>query len=59
MLGRYGIIEQKTDSNFKFHSIKSFMWFYHIFGLIWVSEFIFACEGMVVSGAVSKWYFNR
>jgi solute carrier family 44 protein 1 (choline transporter-like protein) len=39
--------------------LKKTMWFYHIFGLLWVSEFIFACEAILVSGAVSKWYFTR
>jgi hypothetical protein len=57
--GHYGVIEEKTDSNFRFNSIKNFIWIYHKFGLIWVSEFIFACEAIVVTGAVSKWYFTR
>ena len=35
------------------------MWFYHIVGLIWISEFIFGCQAMVVSGSVAQWYFQR
>jgi solute carrier family 44 protein 1 (choline transporter-like protein) len=35
------------------------MWVYHIVGLIWISEFIFGCQAMVVSGSVAQWYFER
>ena len=35
------------------------MWVYHGVALIWVSEFIFACQAMTVSGAVARWYFTR
>ena len=35
------------------------MWVYHFVALIWVSEFIFAFQSMVISGAVAKWYFTR
>lgn len=33
-----------------------FFW-YHIVGLIWTTEFIFACQQMVISGAVALWFF--
>eukprot|EP00043_Microstomoeca_roanoka_P009018 m.86177 g.86177 ORF g.86177 m.86177 type:complete len:643 (+) comp14455_c0_seq3:239-2167(+) len=35
------------------------MWWYHLFGLFWVSQFILACEELVVAGAVSTWFFTR
>ncbi|KAL1464872.1 hypothetical protein WDU94_004480, partial [Cyamophila willieti] len=35
-----------------------YMWWVYVFGLIWVSEFILACQQMVVAGAVARWYFN-
>lgn len=41
------------------HETVSYMWWYHLVGLIWTSEFIIACEQLVVCGAVSKWYFTR
>jgi len=33
-----------------------FFW-YHIVGLIWTTEFMFACQQMVISGAVALWFF--
>ncbi|KAG1668932.1 CTL-like protein 1 [Nymphon striatum] len=36
-----------------------FMWWFHLIGLIWTSEFILACQQMVIAGAVSYWYFSR
>lgn len=35
------------------------LWVYHAIALIWISEFIFACQAMVVSSSVAKWYFTR
>ena len=34
-------------------------WWYHLIGLIWTSEFILACQQMVIAGAVAMWYFSR
>lgn len=31
----------------------------YVIGLIWISNFILACQHMVVAGSVAKWYFNR
>ncbi|EHB01242.1 Choline transporter-like protein 3 [Heterocephalus glaber] len=36
-----------------------YMWWYHLIGLIWTSEFILACQQMTIVGAVVTWYFNR
>lgn len=35
------------------------LWIYHVLALIWISEFIFGCQSMVIAGAVVKWYFTR
>ncbi|XP_058798501.1 choline transporter-like 1 [Phymastichus coffea] len=35
-----------------------YMWWVYIIGLIWISEFITACQTMVISGAVAHWYFR-
>ncbi|RNA43074.1 choline transporter 1 isoform X2, partial [Brachionus plicatilis] len=40
-------------------SFSRFIWWYHVVGLVWVSEFIFGCQSMVIAGSVSKWYFTR
>ncbi|BFZ16524.1 hypothetical protein BsWGS_19563 [Bradybaena similaris] len=44
---------------FKEHETVSYFWWYHLVGLIWVSEFIIACQSFVISGAVARWYFTR
>lgn len=36
-----------------------YMWWMYIIGLIWSSEFILACQHMIISGAVAKWYFTK
>ncbi|RMC22296.1 hypothetical protein DUI87_00608 [Hirundo rustica rustica] len=36
-----------------------YMWWYHLVGLIWISEFILACQQMTVAGAVVTYYFTR
>lgn len=41
------------------HELVSYFWWYHIIGLVWVSQFIVACQQFVVSGAVGQWYFSR
>ncbi len=33
-------------------------WFY-LFGLLWISQFIIACQHCVVAGAVATWYFAK
>ncbi|KAJ8262096.1 hypothetical protein GJAV_G00162130 [Gymnothorax javanicus] len=36
-----------------------YMNWYHAVGLIWISEFILACQQMTVAGAVVTYYFTR
>ncbi|XP_063154358.1 choline transporter-like protein 3 isoform X1 [Candoia aspera] len=36
-----------------------YMWWYHLLGLIWTSEFILACQQMTVAGAIVTCFFNR
>jgi len=36
-----------------------YVWWYHVVGLIWISEFILACQQMTVAGAVVTYYFTR
>ena len=43
--------------------VKGSFWFwirlYHLFGLLWLANFMIACQHMVIAGAVSGWYFTR
>ncbi|XP_069823827.1 choline transporter-like protein 3 isoform X2 [Dendropsophus ebraccatus] len=36
-----------------------YMWWYHLFGLIWTSEFFLTCQQIVISGAAATWYLHR
>lgn len=36
-----------------------YLWWFHLIGLIWTSEFILACQQMVIAGAVASWYFQK
>ncbi|XP_063982446.1 choline transporter-like 1 [Diachasmimorpha longicaudata] len=35
-----------------------YMWWVYIIGFIWISEFITACQELVIAGAVAQWYFR-
>lgn len=39
--------------------VMNIIWIYHFVALIWISEFIFACQSMVIASSVAKWYFAR
>ncbi|CAH1787745.1 unnamed protein product [Owenia fusiformis] len=32
---------------------------YHVFGMLWISQFILACQQVVIAGAIATWYFKR
>lgn len=36
-----------------------YMWWYHLLGLIWTSEFFLTCQQIVISGATVTWYLHR
>ncbi|XP_063874718.1 choline transporter-like 1 isoform X2 [Scylla paramamosain] len=35
------------------------LWWVWVIGLVWVAEFILACQQMIIASAVSTWYFSR
>ncbi|KAJ8976180.1 hypothetical protein NQ317_002229 [Molorchus minor] len=35
------------------------MWWIYFIGLIWTSEFIMACQQMVIAGAVAHWFYRH
>ncbi|OWA53979.1 CTL-like protein 1 [Hypsibius exemplaris] len=41
------------------HTFLRLLWLCYAVALVWVSEFILACQHMVVAGAVSMWYFEK
>ncbi|XP_041942283.1 choline transporter-like protein 1 [Alosa sapidissima] len=61
-LGTSGSPVLNTDTQtveFKLAEPLQYMVWYHAVGLIWVSEFILACQQMTVAGAVVTYYFTR
>lgn len=48
-----GQVEYKPLSGIRY------LWWYHLIGLIWTSEFILTCQRMTVAGAMVTCYFNR
>ncbi|KAK2159127.1 hypothetical protein NP493_1746g00015 [Ridgeia piscesae] len=36
-----------------------YMWWYHLIALIWISEFILACQQFIIASTVASWYFTR
>ncbi|XP_017383246.1 choline transporter-like protein 1 isoform X3 [Cebus imitator] len=60
-LGTTGSAVQNDQGfvEFKITGPLQYMWWYHVVGLIWISEFILACQQMTVAGAVVTYYFTR
>ncbi|XP_059377885.1 choline transporter-like protein 1 isoform X1 [Carassius carassius] len=61
-LGTTGNPEENEDTGlveFRLTGSLQYMTWYHAVGLIWISEFILACQQMTVAGAVVTYYFTR
>ncbi|KAK7100512.1 hypothetical protein V1264_023454 [Littorina saxatilis] len=41
------------------HELVSYFWWFHIAGLVWITEFIVACQQFVISSTVAHWYFTK
>ncbi|XP_050535213.1 choline transporter-like 1 [Daktulosphaira vitifoliae] len=48
-----------TAVEFKEATWVRYMWWVYVIGLIWSTEFILACQHMIIAGAVAKWYFTN
>ncbi|XP_065803068.1 choline transporter-like protein 1 isoform X3 [Muntiacus reevesi] len=53
------VLNEQGFVEFKISGPLQYMWWYHVVGLIWISEFILACQQMTVAGAVVTYYFTR
>lgn len=51
--------EQTELTEFRLSGPLQYLTWYHAVGLIWISEFILACQQMTVAGAVVTYYFTR
>uniref|UniRef100_A0A673I1L8 Choline transporter-like protein n=1 Tax=Sinocyclocheilus rhinocerous TaxID=307959 RepID=A0A673I1L8_9TELE len=61
-LGSAGLSEQSNKGlgwAFRMDGPLQYMVWYHAVGLVWISEFILACQQMTVAGAVVTYYFTR
>ncbi|XP_078264396.1 choline transporter-like protein 3 [Rhinoraja longicauda] len=60
-LGTAGNAYVIADDQVEYRSLYAirYMWWYHLIGLIWTSEFLLACQQMTIAGAVVCCYFNR
>ncbi|XP_059504033.1 choline transporter-like protein 3 isoform X2 [Stegostoma tigrinum] len=60
-LGTAGNVHVTADSLVEYRPLSGirYLWWYHVIGLIWTSEFLVACQQITVAGAVVCCYFNR
>ncbi|NXU63197.1 CTL3 protein, partial [Horornis vulcanius] len=60
-LGTAGTAQSTSEGQVEYRALSGicYMAWYHFIGLIWTSEFILACQQMVIAGAVVACYFNR
>jgi len=47
------LVKYETDEFMKYA-----VW-YHVFGLFWVTQFLVACQLLIIAGAAAAWYFTR
>ncbi|GCC30982.1 hypothetical protein chiPu_0009436 [Chiloscyllium punctatum] len=60
-LGTAGNVHVTADNLVEYRPLSGirYMWWYHVIGLIWTSEFLVACQQITIAGAVVCCYFNR
>ncbi|XP_034038160.1 choline transporter-like protein 1 isoform X2 [Thalassophryne amazonica] len=51
--------EETGLTEFRLTGTLQYLTWYHAVGLVWISEFILACQQMTVAGAVVTYYFTR
>lgn len=51
--------EETGLTEFRLTGSLQYLTWYHAVGLVWISEFILACQQMTVAGAVVTYYFTR
>lgn len=51
--------EETGLTEFRLTGPLRYLTWYHAVGLVWITEFILACQQMTVAGAVVTYYFTR
>ncbi|XP_076462742.1 choline transporter-like protein 1 [Babylonia areolata] len=41
------------------HELVTYFWWFHMAGLVWIAQFLVACQQFVISSTVAEWYFTR
>ena len=55
-------VSKFTDNNYITYEKGAFWtWIriYHLFGFLWLANFMIACQHVVIAGAIAGWYFVR
>ncbi|KAG9483114.1 hypothetical protein GDO78_009192 [Eleutherodactylus coqui] len=60
-MGTSGSAQVSSDGQVEYKPLAGirYMWWYHLFGLIWTSEFFLTCQQIAISGATVTWYLQR
>ncbi|XP_071983622.1 choline transporter-like protein 3 [Engystomops pustulosus] len=60
-MGTSGSAQVSSDGQVDYKPLAGirYMWWYHLFGLVWTSEFFLTCQQIVISGATVTWYLHR
>ncbi|RXG57257.1 Choline transporter-like protein 3 [Armadillidium vulgare] len=53
------VSENNRTATLKMDKVISGMRVYHVFGFLWVTQFVMACQSVTIAGAVGTWYFRR
>lgn len=56
-----GSAQVSSDGQVEFKPLAGirYMWWYHLFGLIWTSEFFLTCQHIVISGVTASRFLHR
>lgn len=47
------------DVMFKQDTLTIFTSWYTLFSMLWIVQFLYGCQHMVIAGAIAVWYFAR
>lgn len=58
-VGEAVLNEEAVLTEFRLTGRLEYLTWFHALGLLWITEFILACQQMTVAGAVVTYYFTR
>ncbi|XP_052687130.1 choline transporter-like protein 1 [Crassostrea angulata] len=57
--GQPNVNNQTQTVSYEMEKSWEYVRWYHIFGFLWISAFIVACQDFVIASAIATWYFKR